>query len=127
MQEYVEELLEVALDTGLREFDFWEMTIGEITRHIASYNRTFRQREKERATYDYILASLIVRGVSITLGAKDNFPTMQEVYGGVFDEEYKAHKEKLEEKEKVLSVLRFKQFAQSYNEKYKNKVVAKSE
>lgn len=128
MQQYVEQLLTVALDTELREFDFWEMTIAEILRHIDSYNRRYKLQAQERASYDYILASLIVRGVSITLGSKDTFPPIHEVYGSLFKEESQKQQQKAEENKIMLSVLRFKQFAQSYNKKFENnKGVSKSE
>lgn len=94
------------------------MTIAEIIRHIESFNRTYKQKAQEKASYDYILASLIVRGISITMGAKDSYPAMQEVYSGLFGEETQAQKEKMEENKTMLSVLRFKQFAQSYNKQY---------
>ena len=112
-------MLDAALDCELREFDFWDMTIGEIVRYIESYSRRYKRRAQEKASYDYILASLIVRGVSITLGSKDSYPTMQDVYKGLFDTEQFQEQQKIAEDNKAkLSALRFKQFAHSYNRKY---------
>ena len=101
------------------------MTVAEILRHIDSYNRTYKQKTQEKATYDYILASLIVRGVSITLGSKDSYPPIQEVYSGLFTEETQAAQAKVEENKAILSALRFKQFANSYNKQFENKGVPK--
>lgn len=113
----------MALDSGIRELDYWEMTIGEVVRQIESNNRMEKLQAQEKASYDYILASLIVRGVSITLGSKDTFPPIEEVYSGLFTERILEQQEKAEENRITLSVLRFRQFAQSYNNAYKNKEV----
>lgn len=93
------------------------MTVGEISRAIESKRRVMRIEAQERASYDYILGTLIVKGVSITLGSKESFPTLQEAYPGVFDEA--KVEDKKAEKRMELSALRFRQFAQSYNSKYK--------
>ena len=123
MLEYIDILLERALDIGLSELDFWDMTIGEIIRKIESYNRCFIAKSKERAEYDYIQASLIIKGVGICLGSKEKFPSVYEVYGNLFNDDIEKEKEAREVKQAELSVLRFKQFAQSYNNKLKNKEV----
>lgn len=113
----------MALDTGIKEFDFWDMTVGEIVRQIESFNRVKMSSAREKATYDYILASLIVRGVSITLGSKGSFPQIEEVYPNIFEDIQKEQEEKIAEKKAELSILRFKQFAHSYNNRYINKEV----
>ena len=123
MQEYIDILLERALDIGLSEFDFWDMTVGEIVRKIESYNRCFMAKSKEKATYDYIQATLIVKGVSICLGSKEKFPSIQEAYGELFNDEIEKQREMAEAKQAELSILRFKQFAQTYNKNFKNKEV----
>jgi hypothetical protein len=119
MEEYIEQLLYSSLDYGIKEIDFWEMTIGEVIRQIESYRRVQKIQHQEKATYDYLLAGLIVKGVSISLGSKEEYPTLQEAYPGIFDDVAQAQKEKIEEQKVNLSALRFRQFAQSYNSKYK--------
>ena len=116
-------MLEQSLDIGLKEYEFWEMTPAEIIRAIESYNRVIKRQTKEKATHDYILAGLIVKGVSITLGGKSKFPTIQEAYPSIFDEDIEAHREQQREQTMNLSALRFKQFAQSYNSKFRGKEV----
>ena len=103
------------------------MTVGEIIRAIESSNRLARYEAKERATFDYILANLITKGVSIAFGSKASFPSIYEVYSSVFDDEIKAKEQELQDKRNALSVLRFKQFAQSYNKTLENKEVRKTE
>ena len=107
------------------ELDFWDMTPGEVNRFIESRNRLRKIETQEKARYDYILASLIVKGVSITLGDKSSFPTIQEAYPTIFDDVLKEQEEKIQQQKIELSTLRFKQFAQSYNDRFKNKEVPK--
>ena len=101
------------------------MTPGEVIRAIESHNRVLQAQARERAMYDYIQANLIVKGVSICLGDKSSYPSLQEAYPGVFDEVIKEQEEKAQQRKMELSTLRFKQFAQSYNNKFKNKEVPK--
>ena len=109
-------MLETALDHGITEFQFWEMTFAEIQRAVASAVRVKKLAAQEQATYDYILAQLIAKGVSKVLGDKSNYPPIEEVYAGIFDDDFQERKEKaLEEKRMSLSALRFKQFAKAYN------------
>ena len=99
------------------------MTPGEVVRFIESRNRIKRIEAQEKASYDYVLANLIVKGVGITLGSKESMPQIHEAYTGLFDDVLKEQEEKIQEKKAQLSALRFKQFAQSYNNKLKNKGV----
>ena len=117
-------MLERALDYGITEDRFWEMTFAEIHREVDSKVRVKKLETQERASYDYILAQLITKGVSKVLGDKSNYPSIEEAYPGVFDDVIAERKAKAEEQKMNLSALRFKQFAQSYNSNFKNKEVA---
>ena len=123
MEEYVERLLINSLDWGISEFDFWEMTPAEIERAVQSKARVRKIESQEKASYDYILANLIGKYVSIVLGSKEAFPQIDEVYPDLFKDMAQEQKEKIEEQKMELSALRFKQFAQSYNTNFKNKEV----
>ena len=101
------------------------MTPGEVNRAIEARNKITRFELQERASMDYILAQLIVKGVGITLGDKSNYPTLEEVYPSLFTEQKQKQEEIIQQKKIDLSVLRFKQFAQSYNNRNKNKEVPK--
>lgn len=96
------------------------MTPGEVIRFIESRNRIRRIEAQERASSDYILANLIVRGVGITLGSKDTMPTIEQVYPGLFENVIQKREEQVQQQKINLSVLRFRQFAQSYNNKFKD-------
>ena len=118
-------MLDKALDYGINEERFWEMNIAEIRRAIESYIRVRKLETQEKATYDYTLAQLIVKGVSKCLGDKSNYPTIEEAYPGIFDDIIAEKQAKIEEQKINLSAIRFKQFTQSYNKQFKNREVAK--
>lgn len=94
------------------------MTIGEVSRAIESKNRMLKIEAQEKAAYDYALASLIVKGIGITLGSKEQFPTAKEAYPTIFEDADKKQQDELQQKRDELSALRFRQFAQSYNKKW---------
>ena len=119
-------MLNNALDAGITELTFWDMTPREIIRAIRSKNRVIRAELKEKAQLDYIQALLIAQGVAISLGDKSTMPTLEEAYPGVFGNNQQSEQEQIIQKQKTeLSTLRFLQFARSYNERFKDKEVPK--
>lgn len=98
------------------------MTIAEIDRLIESKKRTKIRNDKEKASFDYILADLIGRSVSRVYNSANKMLELNEAYPSLFDSE--EIQEKKQEKLDELSALRFKQFAQAYS---KNKEVANSD
>lgn len=123
MEEFIERLLINSLDWGISEFDFWEMTPAEIERAVQSKNRIKKIEAQEKASYDFILANLITKNISIILSGKGTPPTINEVYADLFEDVAQEQQEKVEEQKMNLSALRFRQFAQSYNTNFKNKEV----
>lgn len=104
------------MDYGIKEQEFWDMTISELKRAIDSKKRIQERELKERATFDYLLADMIGRSISRIYNSSNKMPTIAEVYPSLFTPE--EIEEKLQDKRNELSVLRFKQFAQSYNKKF---------
>lgn len=102
------------------------MTIAETVRAIESFNRVRKNELKDKAYFDYNLASLITRGVGISMGSKQSFPSIQEVYPQLFEDQSTAEEQKIQEQKDNLSTLRFLQFAQSYNSRF-NKGGAKED
>jgi hypothetical protein len=108
--------LEAALDYGIKEADFWEMTIAELSRAVESKKRIQERELKEKATFDYILADLIGRSVSRLYSSSNKMPSIAETYPALFSaEEIEA---KRQEQKQELSVLRLKQFTQSFNKRF---------
>jgi hypothetical protein len=109
--------LEGALDYGIKECDFWNMTLAELDRAIASYNRVKKVEEQEKAMFDYILADLIGRSAARILNSNNEYPHISAVYPHLFEDT--ELKEKQAEQKAELSALRFKLFAESFNKNYK--------
>lgn len=103
------------------------MTPAEVVRSIESKNRIVRIEAQEKATHNYILAELIVKGFSIVMSGKGTFPKVEEVYPGIFDELIESEQEKIQKQKDELSTLRFMQFAHSFNQRHKDKGVQKNE
>ena len=93
------------------------MTISEITRMAKSKQRTTITASKERAVFDYLLADLIGKSVSRIYSNSAKMPELYEVYPSLFEQE--DIEEKKQEQRDTLSALRFKEFAQSYNKRFK--------
>ena len=122
--EHVYTWLESALDYGIAERDFWEMSIAELIRAVESAKRRRRDRERENAARDYILADLIGRSVSRIYNSANTMPAISEVYPALFATE--EVNEKAQERQDELSAARFKQFADNFNKRF-TKEVGKSE
>lgn len=93
------------------------MTFAELDRLLQSKRRMLEAEEKKKAIYDYTLADLIGRSVARIYNSANKMPTLSEAYPALFDKA--AEEEIIQKKKDELSALRFKQFAQSYNNKLK--------
>ena len=109
--------LESALDCGIKEVDFWNMTLAEIERAVKSKQRVMKREAQERASTDYILGDLIGRSIARIYNSSARYPDINTAYPTLFDSKQLEEKKRAQKEE--LSVLRFKQFAQSYNKRFK--------
>ena len=72
---------------------------------------------REKASYDYTLAQIMGKACGIAFGTiKSEFPDIAKVYPTLFDSE--EMKRKKQEQQAELSALRFKQFADSFNQRF---------
>lgn len=110
-------MLDNALDLGLKESEFWEMTVAELDRYVESKRRMQKLEQKEKATHNYIQALLIGRVVLKAFDSNMTIPEIHEVYPSLFTVD-KAKEEVIQERKDELSALRFKQFAESFNQKF---------
>lgn len=115
--DYIYEWLDNALDYGISEKDFWEMTLAELRRLIESKKRVQKEQAKEKASCDYILADLIGKSVARVFNSANTMPDISEVYPTLFDS--KELEEKKQEMRDELSAIRFRQFALSHNQKFR--------
>lgn len=93
------------------------MTLAELNRAIESRSRVYKLEQQEIASHNYILAELIGRSISRIYSSANHMPEIQEAYPTLFDS--KEVEEKRAQQKAELSALRFKQFAQAYNKKFK--------
>lgn len=93
------------------------MTIAELVRAVNSKKRVLMEKAREKAGFDYILADLIGRSISRIYDSANNLPSIYQAYPSLYSQEEVEEKQK--EKQAELSALRFRQFANSYNKKYK--------
>lgn len=108
--------LENALDNGITEFDFWNMTIAELVRKIDSQKRIKKSQQQEKAEFNYMLADLVGRSVARIYSSSAKLPSLSEAYPMLFDSE--EAQEERKQQQMQLSVLRFKQYANFHNKKY---------
>ena len=104
--------LQPAINLGLDEFKFWDMTIAEIIR----YEEGAIWRLKLNAQFDYTLANLIGVSSARMLSKDVQFPAIEEVYPDIFE---KTPEEKQAEQEEEIatqnSINRFMEFAMRHN------------
>lgn len=89
------------------------MTLAEIERAIEAKKRA----EQRRASFDYTLADLIGHSVARAYNSNNKMPALYDAYPSLFDKE--KEEEKLQEAKDEVSALRFKQFANSFNKKFR--------
>lgn len=93
------------------------MTIGELSRAVRSAQRVRKTQAREKASFDYTLAQIVGRACGMAFGTvKSEFPAISEIYPTLFDSE--EIKQRRQEKQAELSALRFKQFAESFNQRF---------
>lgn len=93
------------------------MTIAELIRLIESKKRVMRIEEQKQASFDYILADLIGRSVARIYNSSNTLPDIVECYPELFNT--KEIEEQRNIRRAELSTLRFKQFANAYNNRFK--------
>lgn len=91
------------------------MTLAELERAVTSKKRLLLQEQKQKATFDYVLADLIGRSVARIHSSSNTLPKISEIYPTLFDGE--AIEEDIQAKRDEISATRFKLFAQSFNKR----------
>jgi len=85
---------------------------------FASRQRVRKAEAQQKATYDYILADMIGRSISRIYNSSNKLPDIGEVYPTLFD--LQEIEDKRATKKAEMSAIRFRQFAETYNKKYKS-------
>lgn len=106
--------LETALDIGLTEWQFWDMTLAELENYIASYKRVQKRKAQDKAFADYRLADLIGYSIARLYSKDAKYPEIYDAYPAIFDKEAIEQARQEAENKKAFDWL--KQFADSFNE-----------
>lgn len=93
------------------------MTLSELIRLIDSKKRVQKMEAQQSAINDYVLADLIGRSVARIYSSSAQMPPIAEAYPSLF--EAAVIEEKIQEKKDEASAIRFRQFVQSHNKKFK--------
>lgn len=121
--EYIFKCLETALDAGLTEFEFWDMTLEEVVRYVQSRKRVKKTQDQEKALFDYLHADLVGRSVARIYSSSTELPEIYEVYPDLFNKEEIEEARQQMKEEKALNYMM--EFAASFNAKL-NKEVAET-
>ena len=100
------------------------MTPAEVVRYVESRQRVMKREAQEQAMRDWTQADLIGRSIARIYSKDAKLPEVWEAYPALFSQEKQAIEEERERRQDELTAERFKQFAQSFNKKLKNKEVA---
>lgn len=84
---------------------------------MASKRRMMKAQAQEKASFDYLLAGLIGKSIARIYSSAATMPEISEVYPSLFDSAEIQEKKQAQKAE--LSALRFKLFAKSYNDRFK--------
>lgn len=112
MSEIVYQHLQPAINLGLDEFQFWEMTVAEVSR----WEEGAMWRLKSKAQFDYVLADLI--GISSARMMSDDvkYPSLEDAYPNLFEQTPdEIMEQKKEEEIATQNLNRFMEFAMKHN------------
>lgn len=112
---YINKYLDIALDYGIKECEFWDMTLAEVIRLLESKARVLQIETERKAKFDYMLADLIGVSVARVHNSRNKMPAIEEAYPFIF-----LTPEKIAEKEQQeaqMFAIQLKQFAQLHNQK----------
>lgn len=104
-------LLQPAINLGLSEVDFWNMSIAEIKRWVDGAT----WRLKTQAQFDYQLANLIGISTARMMSAEIQLPGIEEVYPNLFEQQEEEEPMVKQSDTMMVSQNRFLAFAQAHN------------
>lgn len=106
---------EFCLIAGVRESEFWDMTVGEAVRELDA----FQERRKDEAYFAYTNAMAVGMFVGTTFGSKRD-PKIYDIYPELFPNGAQEEQEAEQEAKTESSMNNFLKFAESFNQRYDN-------
>jgi len=80
------DMLPIALQSGISVMDYWFLTYGEIVDTVKAYRENDRLRIREVATFNHSLANLIGLSVARLMDKSSEYPTLKGAYPNLFDD-----------------------------------------
>ncbi len=117
MKDIALQLLQPAINLGLSEADFWEMTKAEVERYLEGAV----WRMKVKAQFDYSLADLFGASIARLFDSNAEFPTLYQAYPNLYEEEAIPEVEQ-EDIATTNSINNFLAFAMEHNAKMRKGV-----
>ena len=107
----MDKLRDTALLAGVREAEYWNMTVGEAVRACDAYH----EQRRERAYFAYTEAMTMGLFIGSVFSNKHP-PTLHEIFPDLFDENEEAE----EERKDAASAANFINFANAFNRNFDN-------
>ena len=104
-------LRDACLVAGIREAEYWQMTVGEAARELEAYG----ERRRDQAYFEYTNAMAVGLFVASVFGSKQH-PKLSDIYPELFKEDEEAEQRIRDER----SAANFINFANNFNRNFKN-------
>ena len=117
-ESHILDLLQQCMSIGMREEDFYNSTLSQITRYVESHCEHKQNELQERAYFDYILATLIKTAIGGVIDKKVKFPTLEKAYPFISKDNDKETDESWEMEKQHLKLL---EWAEQMNKKFEVK------
>lgn len=85
VKEQIDDLLQQCMSIGMTEKDFYDSTFKQVKRYAESYSNREKAKMQEQAFFDYQLANIIGTSVARLFSNDVQYPGIEEVYPGIFD------------------------------------------
>ena len=115
-ESHMNELRDRCMSIGMREEDFYNSTLAQVTRYVESYNKQQEEQLQEKAYFDYQLANLIGMSVARLLSKDAKYPTFEKAYPFISNTQ---PKEVEEEWEMEVQHNKLREWAEQMNKKFK--------
>lgn len=79
-------LLPTALQCGVKIFEFWDLTYGEIILIINAHNANLKAKMQQEAALNHQHANLIGLSVARLMDKNAEYPSLYEAYPNLFEE-----------------------------------------
>lgn len=117
-ENHVMDLLGQCMSIGMKENEFYELTLDQITRYVESYTKQQENKYQDQAFFDYQLANLIRIAIGGLIDKKVSFPALEKAYPFV---KGTYEKEVDEQWEMEVQRIKLREWAEQMNQKMTKK------